>query len=103
MRTHTAVALAILSVPMTASADAMRCGKWVLNEDSTPTAVLEKCGEPQDKEISREDVLGKNAAGNPVKLGVQVTERWRYQRTPGSLPMLVTIVDGKVKRIERAE
>jgi len=32
-----------------------------------------------------------------------VTERWRYQRSSGSLPMLVTIVDGKIVSIERTE
>ena len=32
---------------------------------------------------------------------MKVTERWCYQAATGALPMLVTIVDGKVVSIER--
>ncbi len=39
----------------------------------------------------------------PIKIGVKVTERWRYQASNRVLPMLVTIVDGKVVSIERTE
>ena len=34
---------------------------------------------------------------------MKVTERWRYQASNRVLPMLVTIVDGKVVSIERTE
>ena len=34
---------------------------------------------------------------------VKVTERWRYQASNRVLPMLVTIVDGKIVSIERTE
>ena len=90
-----------LLAPLCASAESMRCGKWVVNEESSPAEIASKCGEPQDKEISESDVFGRNPAGYSFKLGVQVTERWYYKPTTGSLPMLVTIVDGKVKSIER--
>jgi hypothetical protein len=32
-----------------------------------------------------------------------VTERWYYQHSSGSLPMMVKIIDGKIISIERAE
>ena len=103
MRT-TFVVLSVLSMlPFAASAESMRCGKWVVSETSAAAEILEKCGEPQQKDVAREDVLGKNTLGNPIKLGVKVTERWRYQASNRVLPMLVTIVDGKVVSIERTE
>ena len=93
----------MVGLSWTVSADSMRCGKWVVNEASPVADIAAKCGEPRDKEISEHDVLGKNAAGYPIKLGAQVIERWLYKLSPGSLPMLVTIVDGKVKSIERVD
>lgn len=103
MRVHTFAALFCLILPLAAHAESMRCGKWVVSETSSPAEIQEKCGEPQQKDVSKDDVLGKNTLGNAIKLGVKVTERWRYQRSSGSLPMLVTIVDGKVISIERTE
>ena len=103
MRTYTAVALICASLPLVAAADSMRCGKWVVSETSSSAEILQKCGEPQQKDVSKEDVLGKNALDNPIKLGVKVTERWRYQASNRVLPMLVTIVDGKVVSIERSD
>ena len=94
---------AVSLLPLAASADSMRCGKWVVSETTSSAEILQKCGEPQQKDVAREDVLGKNALGNAIKLGVKVTERWRYQRSTNTLPMLVTIVDGKVVSIERTE
>jgi hypothetical protein len=93
----------ILSATPPVFADSMRCGKWVVNEQTTPVEILEKCGEPKNRQISSEDVLGKNALGNPIKLGVKITERWYYQASSRSLPMVVTLVDGKVRDIQRAE
>jgi hypothetical protein len=103
MRYSAAIASALLILPLAASADSMRCGKWVVNETSSPTEILEKCGEPQKKDVSHEDVYAQNALGNTNKVGVKVTERWRYQASNRTLPMLVTIVDGKVISIERTE
>jgi Protein of unknown function (DUF2845) len=103
MRRVTIALLMVSSSTGTAFAESMRCGKWVVNEASAPTEVLEKCGEPQQKEATKQDVVGKNTLGNPIVLGVQTIERWYYKPSTGSLPMLVTIVDGKIKTIERTQ
>ena len=103
MRYLAAVASAPFILPLAASAESMRCGKWVVSETSSVAEILEKCGEPQKKDISHEDVYARNALGNTNKIGVKVTERWRYQASNRVLPMLVTIVDGKVVSIERTE
>jgi uncharacterized protein DUF2845 len=93
----------LLAFPMIASADSMRCGQWVVNEETTPSELLQKCGEPQQKEVSTEDVMTRNPAGYTRKTGVQVIEKWHYQRSSAALPMLVVVVDGKIKSIERSE
>ncbi|MGH8186865.1 MAG: DUF2845 domain-containing protein, partial [Steroidobacteraceae bacterium] len=97
------LSLIILIIPGVAASESMRCGKWIVNEDTSPDEIAAKCGEPQEKEVKTEDVLGINALGNPIKLGVSTTERWYYKRSPGSLTMVVTVLDGKTKTIERAE
>ena len=103
MRQLTAMLLVLSILPLAASAESMRCDKWVISETSSAAEILEKCGEPQKKEISHEDVYARNSLGNTNKIGVKVTERWRYQSSNRVLPMLVTIVDGKVVSIERTE
>ena len=103
MRTTFVVLAALSMLPFAASAESMRCGKWVVNETSSAAEILEKCGEPQKKDIAHEDIYARNALGNTNKIGVKVTERWRYQASNRALPMLVTIVDGKVVGLERTE
>jgi Protein of unknown function (DUF2845) len=103
MRAHTFAALLCVILPLTASAESMRCGKWVISETSSTAEIVEKCGEPQQKDVSHEDVYARNTLGHTDKVGVKVTERWRYQANNRVLPMLVTIVDGKVVSIERTE
>jgi hypothetical protein len=103
MRAYTFAVLLCILLPLAASASSMRCGKWVVSETASTAEILEKCGEPQKKDVSHEDVYVRNSLGNTNKVGVKVTERWRYQASNGVLPMLVTIVDGKVVSIERTE
>lgn len=95
--------LTSLLLPLAASADSMRCGKWVVSETASSAEILEKCGEPQKKDVTKEDVYARNTIGGTNKIGVKVTERWIYKRSSGSLPMQVTIVDGKVVSLARAE
>ena len=99
-----AVVLATLSIlPLAASAESMRCGNKIVNESMTIDEILQKCGEPQKKDVSKEDVFAKNPAGYTTKRGEQVTERWYYKPSSGSLTMMVKIIDGKVVSIERAD
>lgn len=103
MRVLAVAACALSIVPLAASADSMRCGKWIVNESMTTNEILSKCGEPQKKDVQRQDVYAKNPAGYSTKRGEQVIERWYYQHSSGSLPMMVKIIDGKVVSIERAD
>ena len=103
MRPLTATLFVLSILPLAASAESMRCGKWVISETSAVAEILEKCGEPQEKDVSHEDIYARNTLGNTNKVGVKITERWRYQSSNRALPMLVTIVDGKVVSVERTE
>jgi hypothetical protein len=103
MRSAAVVICALSILPLTASADSMRCGKWIVNETMTTDEILQKCGEPQKKDVSKEDVFAKNPAGYTTKRGEQVTERWYYKPSSGSLTMLVKVIDGKVVSLERAD
>lgn len=87
-----------------ASADSMRCGKWVVNESVTLDELLSKCGQPVSREVTKDDIYITSVNGMRVKTGnVTVTERWIYQPTPGKLPMAVVIVDGKIVSLTRAD
>ena len=103
MRVLAVVVGALSIVPLAASAESMRCGKWIINETMTTDEILSKCGEPQKKDVSKQDVFAKNPAGYTTKRGEQVIERWYYKHSSGSLPMMVKIIDGKIISIERAE
>jgi Protein of unknown function (DUF2845) len=103
MRTHPIAALIALSLPLAAAADSMRCGRWVVNETSSSAEILEKCGEPQQKEVREEEVYAPTRLGGRRRVGVQIVEQWTYQRSSNSLPMQVTVVDGKVVKLQRVE
>jgi hypothetical protein len=92
------------SIASAAHADHMRCGSLLVNESTSVADLLAKCGEPKSKDVKSEDVLTRNPdTGFIRKIGTKTTERWIYQRSSGSLPMAVTIVDGKVNSVERAD
>ena len=103
MRVPAVVLCALSLLPLAASAESMRCGKWIVNETMTTNEILQKCGEPQKKDVSKQDVFAKNPAGYTTKRGEQVTERWYYKPSTGSLTMMLKIIDGKVISIERAD
>lgn len=85
-------------------ADSMRCGKWIVSESVTVDELVKKCGQPQSRDISKEDNYAINPNGARVKTGGQtVKERWIYRPSSNALPMAVQIVDGKIIAISRAD
>lgn len=97
------MAVLVLACGSALADESMRCGNWVVKAPMTLGELLEKCGEPVGKEATAEDVRagGRGTASRVV--GKTVTEKWTYRPSSGSLPMVVTISDGKVVRIERAD
>ena len=93
---------ALLLLPLAASADeTFRCGKWIASSAMTVAELIEKCGEPTSRESKTEDVKARNNNfGLMMKVGETTVETWTYDR--GANPaMVVIIVDGHIKSIDR--
>ncbi len=96
------LAAAALLLSLAASADeTFRCGKWIVSSTMTVAELTEKCGEPTSRESKTEDVLARNNNfGLMMKVGETTVETWTYDR--GANPaMVVIIVDGQIKSIDR--
>ena len=82
--------------------ESFRCGKWVISSAMSLAELTAKCGQPTTRDSTTEDVLVRNPdTGFMRKTGETTTETWIYDRGTRAAPMVVTIVDGKIKRIER--
>ena len=94
------IALLIVSQPV--FADTFRCGSWIASPDMSVGELLEKCGEPAQKTSETVDVYARTASGGGTyKTGTSTIEKWTYDRGSQAAPMIVTIVDGKIKSMER--
>jgi len=96
------VLAAALLLPVAASADeTFRCGKWIASSAMTVAELTEKCGEPTSRESKTENVKARNNnVGLMMKVGETTVETWTYER--GANPaMVVIIVDGQIKSIDR--
>jgi len=96
------LAVAVVLLPVAASADeTFRCGKWLASSAMTVAELTEKCGEPTSRESRTEDVKARNNNfGLMMKVGETTVETWTYDR--GANPaMVVIIVDGQIKSIDR--
>jgi hypothetical protein len=98
------VLLAAILPVVPAAAESFRCGQRLATDDMTVEELLEACGEPTRKSVEVVDVYGPNVhgAGN-VKRGTSTIEKWTYDFGPQTFDMVVTIVDGELKGIERAQ
>lgn len=96
-----ALVLLTLAAPA-AHAENFRCGQWIASPDMSVDELLEKCGAPTTKDVSVEDVYGPAHSGQGrVKVGTTTVETWTYDRGSQASPMVVTIVDGKIKSMQR--
>jgi hypothetical protein len=87
-----------------AQADNVRCGKWIATTDRPVAELLSKCGEPASRETRIEDVMSRNyPTGGMYKSGEMTVETWIYDRGATAPPIVVTIVDGRIKSIERKQ
>jgi len=100
---RTPILTLLLLLPLAASADeTFRCGNWIVSSDLTVDDLLKKCGEPTDKKIDVQEIKVRNRDYNLMtSQGTTTTETWTYDRGPNAAPMVVTIVDGKIKSIVR--
>lgn len=100
----TSGALAVLlTISQSSSAESFRCGPWIASEDMTVDELLQKCGEPAKRTSETVDVYGPGiSGGGRVKRGTSTIEKWTYDRGNQAAPIVVTIVDGTIKSMERA-
>jgi hypothetical protein len=82
--------------------EAFRCGQWIITDELSVAELRAKCGEPKSKDSETVEVRGKAGTGS-VARGTTTIEHWTYEFTSGSSRYVVTIVDGKIKSIERTK
>jgi hypothetical protein len=94
----------VLLLPVGAMADEpLRCGSWVVSLPTSVADLVKKCGEPAAKEVTTDDIRTSGRTGVASRVtGTTTTERWTYRTGSQSIPMVVTVIDGKVTKIERA-
>jgi hypothetical protein len=68
----------------------------------TVDELLEKCGEPTSRSVETVDVFGHSANGGHIKTGTSIIEKLTFDRGSQASAMVVTVVDGKIKTMERA-
>lgn len=103
LRPFLGFALIAAAAPAVAD-ETFRCGKWIVNSQLSPADLAAKCGPPTYHESSTEDVLVRNRiTGLMQKVGETTVETWTYDRGSRAAPMVVTIVDGRIKSIDRAK
>jgi hypothetical protein len=95
--------LAVIANPLYAHADEpFRCGKWIVSSELTLDELTAKCGQPSTRNSNTQDVMVRNPnTGLVRKTGESTIETWIYNRGTRAAAMVVTIVDGKIKNIER--
>lgn len=100
------VVTGVLTLVFGASAHAdesFRCGKWVVNSALSIQEFTTKCGQPTSRSSHTEDVMVRNRnTGLMEKVGETTLETWTYDRGSQAQPMVLTIVDGKIKSIDRS-
>ena len=93
----------LLLFPLCASAnETFRCGNSIVSSDLTVADLLKKCGEPTTRKTEIQDVMVRNRNhGIMTKQGETTIETWTYDRGSQAAPMVVTIIDGRIKSIVR--
>jgi hypothetical protein len=98
IRIVTAAALVVLATP--AWAETLRCGNSIIKEGDSQGYVQDKCGEPESKQTYTEPVLGRYPNGNTYSAGTTSRDVWRYHRSNGSFPAVLTFEQGVLKKLE---
>jgi len=88
---------------LSAGAETFRCGQWIASPDMSVEELLEKCGEPTTKTVEVVEVRASNVHGGTMNRGTVTVETWTFDRGSQSFPMVVTIEDGVIKRMDRGE
>ena len=101
MRAYLPVAaLAVVALSTAAHADTLRCGSALISTGASQVHVMEKCGAPNSKMEVSEPVMARRFDGTTFQVGTTTKEIWRYKRSPGSFPAVLTFEGGVLKKLE---
>jgi len=93
-------AVAVLVIASPAFAETLRCGSSLIQSGATMGEVEDKCGPPQSKETFTEPVMARRIDGTAYEVGTASRDVWRYKRSPGSFPAVLTFEKGVLKKLE---
>jgi hypothetical protein len=94
----------LVGIANLAHGETIRCGSRLVDASVTVEELVRKCGEPASKRVEEQDVWVRSPndlSSYTRKIGTTITEYWTYDRGSQAAPVLVTIVDGKIRSIER--
>jgi hypothetical protein len=98
-----AACAALVAAAFPALAENFRCGSRIASPEMTVEELLEACGNPTTRTTEVVEVTGPNVRGTGTVIrGTVVIETWTYDRGSQAAAMVVTIEDGKIKKMERA-
>jgi hypothetical protein len=103
MTRQTAVALMLAALTLTtaAHADTLRCGSKLIAEGESQSTVRAKCGTPDSETKLTEPIYARNPYGGVAGVVGESTKIiWRYQRSPGKFPAVLTFEGGVLKKLE---
>ena len=98
IRIAAVAALVVLSTP--AWADTLSCGSSLIKEGDTQGYVQEKCGQPESKQTYTEPMYARRPDGTAYEVGTATKDVWRYHRSNGSFPAVLTFEQGVLKKLE---
>jgi hypothetical protein len=94
----TAVALLLSSAPT--FGETFRCGSKLVSQEISVADLVTKCGQPDHRSATETEPVVRSPNGALRRLPPIRTETWTYERGPQAFSMVVTIVDGKITRME---
>ena len=86
-----------------ANAETFRCGQRIASPEMSVDELIDACGEPTHRSVEQVDVYGHSASGGRIKTGTSTVETLTFDRGSQAAAMVVTVVDGRIKSMERAK
>jgi hypothetical protein len=91
---------AFLMLAGAAHADTLRCKSSLISTGASEPYVVEKCGAPDSKMEVSEPVIARRPDGFTYQVGTTMQQIWRYKRSPGQFPAVLTFEGGVLKKLE---
>jgi len=91
---------AFLILASAAHADTLRCKSSLISTGASEAYVVEKCGAPDSKMEVSEPVMARRPNGFTYQVGTTTQQIWRYRRSPGQFPAVLTFEGGVLKRLD---